>query len=161
MVGGSPAFCQRQIKRSSLRPLLFFKCKNAAFSFFGTIRIPNPDTPRARPGTAGHVRPRRGGAGRRGKAGQRRGGAVLEVSSEARTNEVLCKLSCRIQSQHIPRACRVGAAHGGAAGRGGSGQDGTPTDRFAQETTVPRTLQGIEQTCPERLFRSTNKRNPI
>ena len=36
----------------------------------------------------------------------------------------------------IPRAGRDGAAHGGTAGRGGDGQDGTPTDRFAQETTV-------------------------
>ena len=35
---------------------------------------------------------------------------------------------------------RVGAAHGGAAGRGEAGQNGASTDRFAQETTVPRTL---------------------
>ena len=32
---------------------------------------------------------------------------------------------------------------------------------FAQETTVPRTLQGIEETCLERLFRGTNKRNAL
>ena len=52
---------------------------------------------------------------------------------------------------------RIEAAHGGAAGRGGAGQNGTPTDRLAQETSDPRNLQGIEHTCPERLFRSTNK----
>ena len=49
----------------------------------------------------------------------------------------------------------------GAEGRSGTGQDGTPTDRLAQETTVPRTFQGIVHTCPEHFVRSTNKRNPI
>ena len=39
---------------------------------------------------------------------------------------------------YVPRAGRVGAAHDGAARRGGAGQDGTPTDLFAQETTVLR-----------------------
>ena len=48
--------------------------------------------------------------------------------------------TCRIQNPAIPRAGRVGATHGGAAGRDEDGQDGTPTDRFAQNTTVPRTL---------------------
>ena len=32
-------------------------------------------------------------------------------------------------------------------GRGGAGQDGTPTSRFDQETTVPLTLKGIESNC--------------
>ena len=49
--------------------------------------------------------------------------------------------ACRIQNPDIPRAGRVGAAHGGAAGRGGAGQDRTPTDRFDQKTSVPRTFQ--------------------
>ena len=34
-----------------------------------------------------------------------------------------------------------------------------PTELFAQETSLPRTLQSIEETSPERLSRSTNKRN--
>ena len=59
---------------------------------------------------------------------------------------------CRIQNPDIPRAGRVGAAHGGAAGRGGAGQHGTPTDRFAQEITVLRTLQGTVCNCSERFF---------
>ena len=50
-------------------------------------------------------------------------------------------------------------AHGGA--RGGVGQDWTRTEQFVQETSVPRTLQDIENTSPERLPRSTNKRNPM
>ena len=37
----------------------------------------------------------------------------------------------------IPQASRVGATPGGAAGRGGVGQDGAPTERSAQETTDP------------------------
>ena len=53
-------------------------------------------------------------------------------------------------------------ASGRTAGRrSGTAQDGTPTERFAQETSVPRTPQGIEDTSPERPPRSTNKRNPI
>ena len=45
--------------------------------------------------------------------------------------------------------------------RGEAGYDGTPTEQFAQEKSVPRTLQSIEDTSPEHLFRSTkqNKRN--
>ena len=43
---------------------------------------------------------------------------------------------------------------------GGVGQDWMPTELFAQETSLPRTLQSIEDTspCPPR---STNKRNPM
>ena len=37
----------------------------------------------------------------------------------------------------IPRAGFGGAAHGGAAGRGGDGQDGTLTGRLAQNTALP------------------------
>ena len=47
-----------------------------------------------------------------------------------------------------------------AGRRGGAGQNGTPTEHFAQLTSVPRTLQGIEDMSPERL-RRTNKRNPM
>ena len=47
------------------------------------------------------------------------------------------------------------AAHGGATGRGGPG-------RFVRAGhNRPRALQGIEDNCLERLFGSTNKRNPI
>ena len=55
---------------------------------------------------------------------------------------------------------RVGSGRT-AEQRGGVGQDWMPTELFAQETSVPRTLQGIEDTSPERLSRSTNKRNPM
>ena len=48
-----------------------------------------------------------------------------------------------------------------AGRRGGAGQDGTPTEQFAHETSAPRTLQGIEDTSLERFSRSTNKRNPM
>ena len=48
-----------------------------------------------------------------------------------------------------------------AGRRGSAGQDGMPTEQFAQETSVPRTPQSIENTSPERLPRSTNKRNPM
>ena len=37
-------------------------------------------------------------------------------------------------------------------GRSRVGQDGTPTSRFAQETTDPLAFQGIEDDCPERFF---------
>ena len=54
---------------------------------------------------------------------------------------------------------RVGS--GRTAGRrGGAGQDWMPTDQNAQETSVPRTPQGIDATSPECFSRSTNKRNP-
>ena len=57
---------------------------------------------------------------------------------------------------------RVGS---GGAQRGGwtrrARQDGTPTGFSAQDTTVTRVLQGIEDNCPEHLFGSTNKRNPM
>ena len=59
----------------------------------------------------------------------------------ARHIQELC--NCRIQNPDIQRAGRVGA-HGGAAGRGRA-------EQFAQETSDPRTLQGIEETSPERL----------
>ena len=58
--------------------------------------------------------------------------------------------TCRIQNPDIPQAARGGPGQGstgGAAGQGGAGQDGTPTGRFDQETTVPVALQGIEDNC--------------
>ena len=57
---------------------------------------------------------------------------------------------------------RVGsgdARRGGCAGR--ARQGGTPTDLFAQEITVPRALQGIEDKCHEHLLGSTDKENPM
>ena len=69
--------------------------------------------------------------------------------------------TCRIQNPNIPRAVRVGAAHGGAAGRGGAGQNRTPTGRVAQKPAVPLALQGIVDNCPERFFASANKGNPM
>ena len=43
-------------------------------------------------------------------------------------------VTCRIPNPDKSQAGRDGAAHGGTVGRGGDGQDGTPTGRFAQET---------------------------
>ena len=69
--------------------------------------------------------------------------------------------TCRIQSPDIQRAGPVGAAHGGAAGRGTAGQDGAPTDRFAKKTIVPRALWSTEDNCPERPFGDTDEGNRI
>ena len=60
---------------------------------------------------------------------------------------------------HHGRVESGGARRGGWAGR--ARQDGTPTCLFAQDTTVPRALQGIEDNRPEHLFGSANKRNPM
>ena len=70
-------------------------------------------------------------------------------------------LTCRIQNPNIPRAVRVSAAHGGAAGRGGAGQNRMPTGRVAEKPTVPLALHNIVDNCPERSFASTNKGNPM
>ena len=74
------------------------------------------------------------------------------------------RLTCRIQNPDIARAGRDGAAHSGTAGRVGDGQNwtptGLPTGRFAQETTVSSSFQGIEDNSLELVFGSTNKRNP-
>ena len=48
-----------------------------------------------------------------------------------------------------------------AGRRGGAGQDWMPTEQVAHDTNVFRILQGIEETSPERLSRSMNKRNSI
>ena len=60
-----------------------------------------------------------------------------------------------------PRAGRGEAAHSGATGRRGAGQDGTSTDRFAQVPTVCCALLGIVDTCLERPLGSTNTGNPM
>ena len=57
-------------------------------------------------------------------------------------------------------AQRGGAGRGGMR-RGGAGQGRPPAGRFAQETTNPHVLHGIEDNCPERLSGCTNKRNLI
>ena len=67
----------------------------------------------------------------------------------------------RIQKPDIPRAGRGRTAHGGAAGRGEAGQDGSPTNRFAKELIVSVALSSIVQNCSERLFRSTNIESPM
>ena len=59
-------------------------------------------------------------------------------------------MTCRVQNPDIPRSGR-GAQH-----RSGAGQDGTPTEQFAQETSAPRTSQGIKDTLPERFPRTAN-----
>ena len=76
---------------------------------------------------------------------------------------ILCRIrtTCRVQNPDIPRAGRDRAAHGETAGRGGVGQDGTPTGRFAQETNAPLTIQTIEENPPGRVSGSTNKGNPM
>ena len=66
----------------------------------------------------------------------------------------------RFQNVDISQTRRGKAAHGGAAGRDGAGQDGTPTGWFAQKITsplAPQGFDGIEDNCPERLFGNTNK----
>ena len=50
------------------------------------------------------------------------------------------RFPCRVPNPNLPRAIRVGAAHGGATGRGGAGQNGTPTGRVGQKLTVPVAL---------------------
>ena len=80
---------------------------------------------------------------------------VLELPAKARTDETLC--TCRIQNPNIPRAVRVGAAHGGAARRGGTEQNRTPKSRVAQKPTLPLALQGIVDNCSERPFASKKK----
>ena len=46
-----------------------------------------------------------------------------------------------------------------AGRRGGARQDGTATGQCAQDTNVPLTPGGIEDTSPERISRGTKKRN--
>ena len=79
--------------------------------------------------------------------------SFLNIFPEARTSEIVCKpVDSKTRTYHE----RVGS--GRTAGRrGGARQDETPTEQFAQETSVPRTPQGNEDTSPERLSRSTNK----
>ena len=62
--------------------------------------------------------------------------------------------TCRIQNPNIPRAVRVGTAHGGAAGCGGAGQNKTPTGRVTLKPTVLLALQGFVDNGTERPFAS-------
>ena len=64
---------------------------------------------------------------------------VLNIFSEARTKEILCKpnLSSLKPGHTTGGSGRGGARRDGGAGRGGAGQDGTPTGRSTQETTIP------------------------
>ena len=69
----------------------------------------------------------------------------------------------RMQNPEISRAGQAGCARRGgrAVGRGGDEQNETPTDRFAQKTTVPHTFQTIEDKPSGRIPGSTSKRNPV
>ena len=63
--------------------------------------------------------------------------------------------TCRIQNPDTRRADRVGRR---TAGRlSGAGLAGL----FAQDTNLPRALEGIENKCLERLFGSTNQGIPM
>ena len=163
-LGGNRPSCLQGIVDNC--PERLFRSTNTVNSIF---RIQNPDTPRAdRVGrrTAGRL----GAAGlaewyadRFVRAGHNcpscplghRRQLFLNISSEAQTREFL-----PIESKTRTYHGRVGS--GRTAGwRGGVGQDWVPTEMFAQETSLPRTLQSIEETSLERLSRSTNKRNPM
>ena len=109
---------------------------------FCSEHLSNPK-PRHTMGRSGRGGARRDVEAKRGRAGRDADGSVnpednhpsstsghrktivLNVSSESRTNEILC--TCRTQNPDIPRVGRDGAAHGGAARRGGARQDWVPT----------------------------------
>ena len=80
-------------------------------------------------------------------------------SSSSSSTSSSSSSTCRVQNPYIPRAARV-VAHGGAAGRVRAGLFASRTVRLG-ERILPRTLQSIEDTSPERPPRSTNKRNPM
>ena len=83
--------------------------------------------------------------------------SVLRALPASQTIDYCSKqFTCRAQNADTPRASRVGA-HGGAAGRGRAGQDADRTVRPGDNR--PSYPQGVEDTCSERLSRSTNKRN--
>ena len=84
-----------------------------------------------------------------------------DVGSAAFLKRNLNKRTGRIQNPNIPRAARVGA-HGGAAER--VSQDWTQTEQSAPKATRQTFLvspKASKTTSSERLFRSTNKRNPM
>ena len=56
---------------------------------------------------------------------------------------------------------RVGSGRRTAGLWGGVGRVGTPAGVSAQETTDTLAVQGFDDNCPERLFGSTNKGNPL
>ena len=55
----------------------------------------------------------------------------------------------------------VGSGRRTAGRRGGAGLDRTGRRRVDLAKRQPSALQRIEDNCPERLFGSTNKRNPM
>ena len=69
--------------------------------------------------------------------------------------------TCRTKNPDIQLAERFRAAQSGAAGRGGTGHDRTPTSLFARGTNDSLAPQGILDNCPERPFGSTDKGNPM
>ena len=91
--------------------------------------------------------------------------AYIHVKKEHVTKLVCSLFLIRIEPvesktrTHHERVGSGGARWGGWAGR--ARQDGTPTGLSAQDTNVPRALQGIEDNCPEHLFGSTNKGIPM
>ena len=69
-----------------------------------------------------------------------------------------------VESKTLTCHGRVGAERHTAGRRRGAGQEGVPTGRFAQKTTIPLALQsfqGIEDDSLERLFGGTIQRNPM
>ena len=100
----------------------------------------------------------RGGAGP-SKTGRQQIGSSMKqpVSRIQGLEQAKLYVTCRIQNPHISQTSPREATHGGAARRSGAAKDRTPTVRFAQKTIVSSFLQRIEDSCPERLFGSTNK----
>ena len=112
-----------------------------------TCRIQNPYMYHKRVGAGRRMGLRRRSGAGPGRTGRRRVGSpkkqpsplpakasriprttVLNVSSEARTQEILCKPTGRIQNPDIPRAGRSREAHGRAARQGGTWQAGRDAD---------------------------------
>ena len=146
------------------------------------IRVQTPGfyllNPKPRHSTGGSGR---GGARRGSGAGRSRAGRDAYGSARQGDNCPSClrrhrrHLSWTSRKKHEQRKSYVnrfvesktrtyhGRVESGrmAGRRGGAGQNGTPTEHFAQETSVPRTPQGIVDTSPERPPGRTNKRNPM
>ena len=87
----------------------------------------------------------------------------LNVFPEARTSEILCKSNAVtkfVESKTRTYHGRVGTERT-AERRGEADQNWMPTEQSAQETSLLRTFQGIENISFERISRSTMKRNPM
>ena len=71
-------------------------------------------------------------------------------------NRMKCNIPVEPKTRtHHGRVGSCGSQRGGGSGR--ASQSGAPTGLFAQDTTVSRVLQGIEDKCSEPPFESTNK----